>query len=58
MTEAEEERARIVGIIKKRIDIASSFIDDCMDHDVWPASGILGGMMELRSLLRELEGAK
>lgn len=52
---AAEERARIIGIINGRIDIANGFINGCMDHEVEPAAGIFGGLVELRSLLREVD---
>ena len=51
----QAERDRVIGIIKGRIDIANGFINGCMDHEVQPAAGVLGGLVELRSLLRELQ---
>ena len=55
MTEAEEERARIVGIIQERIDIHSRFIDSCMDNDVQVTPSIFSAIVELRALLRQIE---
>ena len=55
MTKAEEERARIVGIIQERIDIHSRFIDSCMDNDVPVTPSIFTAVTELRSLLRKIE---
>ena len=51
---AKEERDHIIGRIKRRIDLHSEFVKGCMDHEVEPASGVLGAISELRSLLREL----
>ena len=55
VTEAEEERSRIVGIIQGRIDIHRSFINFCMDNDVQVTPSIFSAVMELRSLLRKIE---
>jgi hypothetical protein len=55
VTEAEEERARIVGIIQGRIDTHSRFIEYCMDNDVRVTPSIFSAVMELRSLLRRIE---
>lgn len=55
VTEAEEERARIVGIIQGRIEIHSRFIEHCMDNDVRVTPSIFSAVTELRSLLREIE---
>lgn len=57
MTEAEEERARIVGIIQGRIDTHSRFIEYCMGNDVRVTPSIFSAVMELRSLLRRIEGS-
>lgn len=51
---AADEHDRIIGIIKHRIDLHSEFVKGCMDHEVEPASSVLGAISELRSLLREL----
>ncbi len=55
VTEAEEERARVVGIIQGRIDIHSRFIEYCMDNDVRVTPSIFSAVTELRSLLRKIE---
>ena len=55
VTEAEEERARIVGIIQGRIDVHSRFIEYCMDNDVRVTPSIFSAVTELRSLLRKIE---
>ena len=55
VTEAEEERARIVGIIQERIDIHSRFIEYCMDNDVQVTPSIFSAIVELRALLRKIE---
>jgi hypothetical protein len=55
VTEAEEERARIVGIIQSRIDTHSRFIEYCMDNDVRVTPSIFSAIVELRALLRKIE---
>jgi hypothetical protein len=55
VTEAEEERARVVGIIQGRIDVHSRFIEYCMDNDVRVTPSIFSAVTELRSLLRKIE---
>lgn len=55
VTEAEEERARIAGIIQSRIDIHRSFINFCMDNDVQVTPSIFSAIVELRALLRKIE---
>jgi hypothetical protein len=55
VTEAEEERARIVGVIQARIDIHRSFINFCMDNDVHVTPSIFSAIVELRALLRKIE---
>jgi hypothetical protein len=55
MTEAEEERARIVGIIQGRIGIHRSFINFCMDNDVQVTPSIFSAIVELRALLRKIQ---
>lgn len=55
---AKIEREKIMGIINRRIDTANGFIQGSIDHGVEPSSGILSGLVELRSLLRELEDLK
>jgi hypothetical protein len=55
MTEAEEERARIVGIIQGRIDIHRSFINFCMDNEVQVTPSIFSAIVELRALLRKIQ---
>ena len=55
VTEAEEERSRIVGIIQGRIDIHRSFINFCMDNDVQVTPSIFSAIVELRALLRKIE---
>lgn len=55
VTEAEEERARIVGIIQGRIDIHRSFINFCMDNDVQVTPSIFSAIVELRALLRKIQ---
>lgn len=55
VTEAEEERARIVGIIQGRIDTHRSFINFCMDNDVQVTPSIFTAIIELRALLRKIE---
>jgi hypothetical protein len=48
-------KERIIGIINKRMDIHIGFINNCMDHGIEPAASVSGALMELRSLLREIE---
>jgi hypothetical protein len=55
VTEAEQERLRIMEIIQGRIDIHSHFIEYYMDQEVEPPKGVLGALSELHSLKREIE---
>jgi hypothetical protein len=49
---AQTERARIIDMVKKRIATANDFIDACKDDEV---ALVFGGVMEMRSFLRELQ---
>jgi len=51
----EEERIKIMDIIKDRLTIHEGFINGALDHGVEPSPSIYSAMVELRSLLRELE---
>jgi hypothetical protein len=55
VTEAEQERLRIMEIIQGRIDIHSRFVEFCMENDVRVTPSIFSSLMELRSLLRKIK---
>ena len=55
MTEAEQERLRIMEIIQGRIDTHSRFVEFCMENDVRVTPSIFSSLMELRSLLRKIK---
>ena len=48
------ERAKIFGVINQRIAIHRGFIYGCVDHEIEAATSVLSALVELRSLLREL----
>lgn len=52
---AEHERFRIMEMIQKRIDVHTGFMESCVDHEIAASRGILSALVELRSLLREIE---
>ena len=52
----ENERDRIVGIIKARLDTHRGFVEGALGAGVEPAPSIYTAMSELSALLRELEG--
>jgi hypothetical protein len=52
---ALEERARIIGVINKRIAIHNGFINSCVEHDVRVSGSLFSALVELRCILREIE---
>jgi len=53
---AEQERLRIIELVQGRIDTHSRFVEFCMENDVRVTPSIFSSLMELRSLLRRIEG--
>lgn len=52
-----EERAAVVDIVKGRIDIINGFINGLADNKIKVPDELFSALVELRSLLRELQGA-
>ena len=52
---ALEERARIIGVINKRMALHNEFINSCVEHDVRVGDSFFGALAELRCILREIE---
>jgi hypothetical protein len=50
-----EERARIIGIIKGRMDLHNEFIDHCVKQDVRVSNSFFIALSELRCILRGIE---
>jgi len=52
---AAEERARIIGVIKGRMDLHNEFIDHCVKQDVRVSDSFFFALAELRCILRGIE---
>ena len=52
---AAEERARIIGVIKGRMDLHNEFIDHCVKQDVRVSDSFFNALAELRCILRGIE---
>jgi hypothetical protein len=52
---AAEERARIIGVINKRMALHNEFINSCVEHDVRVGDSFFGALAELRCVLRGIE---
>lgn len=50
-----EERAAVVDIVKGRIDIINGFINGLADNKIKVPDELFSALVELRSLLRELQ---
>lgn len=50
-----EERARIIGVINKRMALHNEFINSCVQHDIRVGDSFFVALAELRCTLREIE---
>ena len=55
---ARKERDEIVKLIDWRIETANGFINGCHDHGLEPSQNLMGGLIELQALRRDLMGRK
>lgn len=51
---ARDERERIIGVIKERIETHKGFVNGALDAGVEPSASIYAAISELNGLLREL----